>query len=324
MRPFILVACVLWAICILGLSDSPLQAQPYPNRPIQVIMPQSPGSGGDILCRILMEELKKILNTEIVVVNKPGASMTLGTDFVIKSKKDGYTLGYISAAGIIAKVIEPEMVPYDPISDLEPLGLHAFFPMAIAVPENAPWKTLNEFVDYAKKNPDKLRVSTTGITSTAHFNMEIIQSLTGARYTLVPYKEIVAASTSMLGGHVEAASSSLNVIIPYAKSGKARILVTSKKMEDFPNVPTMIELGYKQELLSTWTAMYAPARVPEEIKKVLIPAIKKAIDAPDGIAKINKIEGSVVDYKSPEKLKELMIENLKTVSEIAAKIAIRK
>lgn len=324
MRRFIFVGCVVWVVCAFGLANSTLQAQPYPNRPIQIIIPMGPGTGTDIHGRILVEELKKILKTEIVVVNKPGASQTIGTDAVVKSKKDGYTLLYAGGAAIIARAIEPETTPYDPIRDLEPLGLHAFFPVVIAVQESAPWKTFNEFLDDTKKNPGKIRISSPGLQTHSSFNLVIIETLTDTRFTQVPFKEGMAAVTNMLGGNVEATCISLSMLIPFVKSGKTRILLTSKKMMDFPNVPTLNELGFKQELPSPWFAMYAPIGIPEEVKKILVPAIKEAIHNPDVVAKISKIGGSVIDYKAPEELKKITIEELETISAIAIKIGLRK
>jgi tripartite-type tricarboxylate transporter receptor subunit TctC len=324
MRSLIFFGCLILAFYAFGLVDSTLQAQPYPNRPIQLIIPMGPGTGTDINGRILMEELKKILKTEIFVVNKPGASQTTGTDFVVKSKKDGYTLLYAGGAAIIAKAIEPETVPYDPIKDLEPLGLHAFFPVVIAVPENAPWKSFNEFLNDAKKNPGKIRVSSPGIQTHSSFNLVIIETLSGAKLTQVPFKEGMAAVTNMLGGNVEATCISMSMVIPFTNSGKAKILLTSKKMVEFPNIPTLNELGFKQELPSPWFAMYAPAGIPEEVKKILVPALKEAIHNPDVTAKIRKIGGSVIDYKSPEELKKITIEELETISAIAIKIGLRK
>jgi tripartite-type tricarboxylate transporter receptor subunit TctC len=324
MRNFIVVGCIVLAVYAFGLGDSTLQAQPYPNRPIQVVIPMGPGTATDVHGRIIAEELKRILKTEFVVVNKPGASMTIGTDFVVKSRKDGYTIAYVPTTAITAKAVEPEVVPYDPIKDLEPLGLHAFFPVVIAVQEDAPWKTLKEFVDDAKKNPGKIRISTPGLQTHSSINIVIIETLTGAQYTLVPFKEGAQAITSLLGGHVEATSFSFTPLIPHVHSKKIRILLTSKKMSDYPNVPTIDELGYRRELTTPWFAMYAPAGIPEEVKKILVPAIKEAIHHPDVIERVNKIGGSVIDYKSPEELKKIMIEDLKSFSEIAVKLGLRK
>jgi tripartite-type tricarboxylate transporter receptor subunit TctC len=324
MRNLIVVGCIVLAVYAFGLADSTLQAQPYPNRPIQVVIPMGPGSAADTHGRILMEELKEILKTEIIVVNKPGASMTIGTDFVVNSKKDGYTLLYTPTTGITAKAVEPETVPYDPMRDLEPLGLHAFFPVVIAVLENAPWETLKEFVDYAKKNPGKIRISTPGLQTHSSINVVIIETLTGAQYTLVPFKEGAQPITALLGGHVEATSFSFTPLIPHVHSKKVRVLLTSSKIPDFPNIPTLNELGFKQGLLTPWFAMFAPAGVPEGVKKILVPAIKEAIHNPEVIAKIKKIGGSVIDYKSPEELEKIEINDLSTFSKIAVKLGLRK
>lgn len=325
MRRFIRTVCALSAICAFGSFSAALQAQDYPSRAIQVIVPMAAGTGTDIHARILMEELRKILNTPIVVVNKPGAFMTVGTDAVAKSRKDGYTLLYAPATGITySRALEPDKVPYDSIKDLEPLGLHAFFPVVIAVPVNSPWKTLHEFVEDGKRNPGKIRISTPGLQTTSSFNVMIIEGLTGAKFLQVPYKNLVAGVTDMLEGQVEATTQSLSVMVPFVASGKVRVLVTSRKMKEFPSVPVLDELGYKRELFSPWFAMYAPAGVPEEVVKLLVPAIKKAMDSPEVIARINKIGGSVIEYKSPDELKKMSIEEIETISALAIKMGLRK
>ena len=178
------------SICLVGLlvivyglgpGVSTSLGQSYPSRPIQLIIPNVPGSIMDINARVLSDELGKLLGTQIVVVTKPGGASIFGTDFVAKSKKDGYTLGYISASGLIyTRITHPETFPYDPDKDLEPLGLHLFVPLTAAVQASSPWKTFDELIDYAKKNPGKLRVSTIGVGAIDHFNLEVMQAMTGA------------------------------------------------------------------------------------------------------------------------------------------------
>jgi tripartite-type tricarboxylate transporter receptor subunit TctC len=178
-------------------------------------------------------------------------------------------------------------------------------------------------VDYAKKNPKKLRVSTTGIGSTSHFNLEIIQSLTGAQFNHVPFKGGESVITALLGGHVEMTFDAINKITPHVESGKMRILLLTIKMAEFPNVPTITELGYKQELPASWFAMYGPSGLPEEVKKVLIPAVEKAIKNPELKAKIEKMQ-FVVQYKSPAELKKLAAEEYERSLAIAIKAGLRK
>jgi tripartite-type tricarboxylate transporter receptor subunit TctC len=324
MRRFIFVVGLGMVIYGLGMGTPTVQAQPYPNRPIQLIIPGASGSILDIAGRLLGEEIGKILGIQLIPVDKPGAGFTLGTDFMARSKKDGYTLAYTNSPAIVhARVLNPETVPYDPDKDLEPLGLHLFFPNAIAVQQSSPWKTFTELVDYAKKNPGKLRVSTTGIGSTSHFNLEIIQSLTGAQFTHVPFKGGESVITALLGGHVEMTFDAINKITPHVESGKMRVLLLTSKMPEFPDVPSLNDLGYKQELFTAWFAMYGPAGMPEEVKKVLIQAVEKAIKNPELKAKLEKMQ-FVVQYRSPSDLKKLAAEEHERALAIAKKVGLRR
>lgn len=325
MKRLIFIGFLFLTIYGLTMGTSMGQAQPFPNRPIQLIIPIPAGGGGDICGRILADELGKILGTQVVVVNKPGAGATLGIDAVAKSKKDGYTIGYTSGASMVyARILNPESIHYDPIKDFEFLGLHVFFPLAIAVQESLPWRTFGEFINYAKKNPGKIRVSTTGIGSPPHFDLEIIQSLTGAQLTHIPFKGGESVITAVLGGHVEATCDSIGKIMPHVDSGKMRVLVISKKFSPLPNIPTMTELGYKEDLFSGWFGLCAPAGVPEEVKRVLIPAIEKGVKNPDVKAKIDKMEGYMVDYKSPAEFKKQIIDENERAIATAVKIGLIK
>jgi tripartite-type tricarboxylate transporter receptor subunit TctC len=325
MKHFVLTICLAYVVLAWGLTPSTVDAQSYPKGPIQLVVPNVAGSLMDITGRLIAEELGKILGVQIIVMNKPGAAMTLGTDAVVRSKNDGYTILYTgSSAMVYTRVTHPETVPYNPEKDLEPLGLSLFLPLTVAVQESSPWKTFGELVDYARKNPGKVRVSTPGQGSTDHFNLEIYQSVTGVQFTHVPFKGGEAVVTALLGGHVEVTDDAFSKVIPHVNAGKLRILLVSKKMSGFPNIPTMTELGYKQDLLTAWMALFAPAGLPEEVKKVLVPAVEKAIKNPELKAKIEKMGGYLVDYKSPAELKKLVAEDYETAHAIAKKIGLRK
>jgi len=307
---------------IIGISV--VQAQPYPNRPVQLIIPIPAGGGGDVNGRLLVEDLARIIGQQVLVVNKPGASDTLGTDALAKSKKDGYTLGYSSSAAMVfARVTNPESVPYDPVKDFDPLGLHTFFPLCVAVQAGSPWKTFNDLIDYAKKNAGKLRVSTAGVGSTANFDVEITQTLTGAEFTHVPFKGGEAVVTALLGGHVEVSYDIVGKFMPHVETGKVRILLVSRKIPFLPDVPTITDLGYKRELLSGWHGMFGPAGLPEDVKRVLIPAVERAVKNPETKAKIEKV-GYAVEYKSPEEQRRLIINDYETAKAIAVKLGLSK
>jgi tripartite-type tricarboxylate transporter receptor subunit TctC len=321
---WILIAGLFSLICTIGLATTAPQAQSYPNHPIQLIIPATPGSAVDLAGRLIVDEMRKILAMQIVTVNKPGASMTLGTDTVVKSKKDGYTLLYANTTAIVySRVPAPDIVPYDPVKDLEPLGMHLWVPLVIAVREDSPWKTFSDLVSYAKQNPGKLRVSSHGEASIDRFNVEILQSLTDTRFSHIPFKGPPEAVTAMLGGHVEVTSNALPLALPHSNAGKMRLLLITRKHPALPNVPTLTELGYKQELGAGWFAFYAPAGVPEEVRKILVSAFEKAVKNPEMKSKIDQM-GLVVDYKPPAELKKIMVEDYDTAVAIAIKTGLRK
>lgn len=324
MKRSILMVGLLLTVYVFSTGVSTTFAQPYPNRPIQLIIPNVAGSIVDIISRLFAEDLGKILSTQIIPINKPGATTIVGTDALARSKKDGYTLGTLSnAVMVFTRILNPETIHFDSDKDLEPLGLHILVPLAVAVQGNAAWKTFKELLDYAKKNPGKVRLNSIGIGSTAHFNMEIIHSLTGAEFTHIPYKGGESVITAVLGGHLEGTFDAINKIVPHMESGKMRTLLLTNKMAEFPNIPTLEEIGYKQELFYTWFGYYAPSGLPEDVKKVLIPAIEKVIKNPELKAKIEKMQ-LVVNYKSPSEMKKMVTEEYERALAIANKTGLSK
>lgn len=324
MKRFHLKTLLFLMAVVAFLAGSTAWAQPYPSRPVQLILPGSAGSIIDITGRILGDELGKILGQQFVSINKPGGAFTVGTDFVAKSKKDGYTLSYTNNPAIVyARILTPDTLPYDPEKDLDPLGLHLFFAHTLAVLESSPWKTFGELIEYAKKNPNKVNVNTPGIGSTSHFHLEIIQSLTGAQFNHVPFKSGEAVITGLLGGHVDASFDAVSKLRPHMESGKVRMLLTSVKVPDLPKVPTLADLGYKQQLVPSWFGMYGPAGLPEDVKKVLIPAIEKAVKNPELKAKIEKMD-FIVEYRNPADQRKLAAEEYAASSAIAKKMGMKK
>jgi len=313
---------VLLVSVLVVLVPCPLQAAEYPEHSIQLVITNVPGAMVDITARMLGDEMGAILGQKIIPNNKPGAGSVLGTDFALRSKKDGYTLLYGSNSGFAyAPASNPEVVKYNPLTDGEPLGLHYFSPMTIAVRSDAPWKTFSELVEYAKKNPGKVRVSTMGVGSVPHFVLELIQSITGAQFTHVPFEGGESIITAVLGGHVEATSDTLPKVKPHAESGKMRILLITNKTPMFPAVPTITELGYKHSLPGAWFSVYAPAGIPGDVRRVLIPAVEKAVKATK--PKIDAL-GNVCEYRPPQEVRKMAEEEYRTATEIALKIGLRK
>jgi tripartite-type tricarboxylate transporter receptor subunit TctC len=282
------------------------------------------GGGGDVNARILLEEFVKALGQQVVPTNKPGASDTVGTDAVAKAKNDGYTIGYTSGAAMVYfRLTNPDAVNYDSLKDFEPLALHTLFPLSVAVQADSPWKTFKDLIEYAKQNPGKLRVSTAGVGSVANFNLQMTQSLTGAQFNHIPFKGGEAVVTALLGGHVEVSYDIVGKFKPHVEAGKLRLLLAGTKTPLFPEVPTLRGLGYPRDFLSGWHAVVAPAGIPDEAKKALIPALEKAVMHPATKGKIEAM-GYVVDYRGPDGLRKLIAEDFETAKEIAKKLELNK
>jgi len=320
-RHLFVVALLTLMLGLGALAPSTSFSQHYPDRPIQLIIPNPPGASMDIAARILVPEMEKALGGRIIPNNKPGAATVLGTEAVVRAKKDGYTILYTgSGAMTFAPILNPEVVHYDPTKDLEPLGFHYLFASGINVRSESPWKTFGELIDYAKKNPGKLRVSTTGVGSLPHFMMEMIQVMTGAQFTHVPF-EGDSVVTAVLGGHVELSCDSYAKVKPHIDTGKIRVLLTNYKMPAAPEIPTITELGYKQKLPNSWFALYAPVGIPEEARKALVPAVEKAVKATK--TRIEELYG-VCEYKPPAEMKKMVEEDYKQMYEVAVKVGLRK
>ena len=323
MKRLTVVMCLVVAF-VLCVSYGAVWAGPYPDHTIDLVIPMPAGAAGDITGRLFAEELTKILGQQVIVSNKPGGSFTLGTDQVVRSKPDGYTLSYTNSPAIVhSRVVTPDAVPYDPAKDLTPLGLHVFFPNAIAVKADSPWKTFQEFVDYAKAHPGEIRVSTAGVGSTAGFVLEVTKSLAGIDLIQVPSTGGQQVVTMLLGGHVEATVDILGKLSPHVKSGDLRILFLTKKSPEFPDVPTLTDLGYPENPPSGWFGVYGPANLPKEVTDVLVPAVKKAIETPELVEKLSKLY-YITDYKTPDDLAALAKSEFDSAWAVAEKIGMHK
>lgn len=324
MRYLTLAVGLSMVVCGLSIGATAVQAQPFPNHPIEVVVPNDAGSAGDMAARAFAEELGKTLKVPAITLNKPGASSTLGTNYVVKSKKDGYTILYANTSAVVySRATNPEIVPYDPVKDLDPLGFHCILTLTVTVRGDAPWNTFKEMIDYAKKNPGVVRFGIHGQGTIDHLNLELIKAWTGAEFNVIPFKGTAATTTALIGGHVDATVIVNTLVTPHVNAGKLKMLLLTSKMRQYPNVPLITEIGYKQNLLSPWFAWFGPAGTPEEAKKVLIPAIKKTTAIPELIQKIEKL-GLIVDYRPPEELKKTMIQDYEIARDLAVKLGLSK
>jgi len=312
-RPSLLIVTI--AVASLLCVPWPINAQTYPAHPIQLIVPMAPGDTVDLAGRAIATELAKILKNPVIVNNKPGGGSTVGADFVVKGKKDGYTLLFANSNIYYAHAMNPADVPYNPLTDLDPLCLAVSTPLTVAVNTDAPWKTFQELVTYMKSNPGKVRASSTGVGGVGHFNLEVIMNETGAQINMIPYKGASPAMTALMGGHVEMSVLSLSLIHPQLQAGKLRALLISKKTPEFPNIPTMKQLGYKNDMSSVLFAFYAPMGTPESVKKTLASPLEKAIKAPEVVKAMEQL-GAIEDYVPGPEYKKMMTSEYEMVKKL--------
>jgi len=312
--------------CAISLLAAAMQlhAQEYPKGAVTLVIPLAPGDATDTSARAIAEELSRELKVAIVPVNRPGAGGAVGTETVVKARPDGYTVILTNNAALVFRsILDPKTANYNPLTDLTPLGLAMRSPSVLAVRGDAPYKSLAELVDYAKKNPGSVRVGTAGSGSVGEFCIRTINSLTGAGLVPVPFTGASPGVTALLGGHVEGVVLALGTMTGHLRSGTLRGLVISSSYPDFPDIPTLADLGYSEGLFGIWVAFFAPAGVPLEVKRALVPALERAIKSPVIGAKLKPL-GIVMDYSPPDKLLDEIRDEHRRVSELAAKAGLIK
>lgn len=266
-----------FALSILVCSISPTLAD-YPDHPIRLVVPQAAGSATDTAARILAAELQRELGQTIVVDDRPGGALTLGLDLVAKSPPDGYTIGMgpIGALAITRHMVAK--MPFDIERDLQPICLLTRGHLLLAVSPKLPVHSVQELIDYAKKNPGKLTNASSSNGSPGHLGGELFKTMTGTQIVHVPYRGGASAINDLIAGHVDIMFESLQSIAPHARAGAVRALGVSgaARSPGFPDLPTIGETvpGY---LAPTWTGVVAPAGLPRPIVDKLNAAINKAI-----------------------------------------------
>jgi tripartite-type tricarboxylate transporter receptor subunit TctC len=255
------VACVL-----LGLAGS-AAAQPYPGKPVQIVVPYAAGGITDILGRALARELGEAWGQQVVVVNKPGANGQLGADAVAKSAPDGHTLLVTSDATFVMNPHLYGKPGYDVFDDFVPISGLGISPQALVVHPSVPARSLRELIDLAKQKPGALNYGTFGSGSSGHLNIELLQGMTGTKFTPVHYRGAAPAITDVLGGHIQMIIVSIGLIAQPWQDGKLRVLGfgSTQRLPQFPDVPTLAESGLPGFEAGSWYGLAAPAGTPRDI-----------------------------------------------------------
>jgi tripartite-type tricarboxylate transporter receptor subunit TctC len=275
-------------------------AQPYPSKPIRIVVPFPPGNTMDIMSRLIGPKMAERLGQQVVVENRPGASGMLGLDLVAKSPPDGYTVGAVQGGNMVVLPHTSKSIPYNPLKDFAPIAVSTTNYLGIVANVNAPFKTIGELVAYAKANPGKLTVATNGEGGFPHLAFEHLRTMGGFTYTHVPYKGSAAIATDVIGGQVQAAIDGVTGMTPHIKSGRLKLLAVTNKtrVELWPGIPAAAEdvPGYES---GGWFGYAAPAGTPREIVLKLNEEINRAIRQPDVSEKL-VAAGLIIVSESPE------------------------
>ena len=300
------------------------QAQAFPNGPINIVVPLAPGDAADTTVRLLADEIAKTLQTSVVVTNRPGAGGALGTSAVVQAKKDGQTILFAQNSALTFRpVIEPQSVSYDTVRDLVPLGISSRTPSVLVVRSDAPYRTLAELLEHAKKDPGSVRIGLPGAGSVGDFCIQLINALTGAQLLAVPYAGASPAVTALRGEHIEGVVLALGALSGQIKAGALRGIVASSRVPELPELRTMRELGYAEDLFGVWFSFLAPAGIPEDARKALVGAIERAVKAPAIAARLAPL-GILQSHATPEQQAIETRDELKRVSELAKRTGLVK
>jgi tripartite-type tricarboxylate transporter receptor subunit TctC len=241
-------------------------AQAYPNRPVKVIVPWPPGQATDIAARVVAERLQAMLAQPFVVENRPGAGGSLGTDVVVKSPADGYTI-LAASSGPVSIMPNLQGTPYDPLKDLAPVSLICMTPFALVANPSFPAKDAKEFIAEVKANPGKYTFASSGTGATAHLFAELFLSMAGIQARHVPYKGSAPALTDVINGNVNFAVETVAATQTYIKSGRLKAfgVSTAKRTGAMPELPPLAEAGDLPGYdAAAWIGYAAPAGTPRE------------------------------------------------------------
>ena len=298
----------------LGLASTLVFAQqPWPAKPISLVVPFPSGGTTDVLARALADRLSQSLGQPVVVESKPGAGATLGADYVAKAKPDGYTLLMGAVHHTIATSVYKKL-PYDFQKDLAPITVVAMVPNVLVVnAANTPARNVAELVALAKAAPDKLAYGSNGNGTAQHLIGTQFQASTGTSLLHVPYKGSGPLTTDLLGGQVAMSFDTITPVLQHIKSGKLRALAvtTAKRSSVLPEVPTLEEAGLKGFDIGTWFGVLAPAATPKEVVTRLNAEMVKIIKSPDFVQRMQAIGAEALGGTPQEMAKQINDETIK-------------
>jgi tripartite-type tricarboxylate transporter receptor subunit TctC len=285
-------------------------AQGWPNRPIRMVVPYTPGGYTDLMARLVGQKISEALGQPIVFENKPGANAIIGTDVVAKAAPDGYTFGTVIAAHAVNATLNPKL-PYDTLKDFTYVSLMSVAPLIMIAHPSLPAKNVKELIALAKAKPGELNFASSGVGAAAHLTMEMVKSRTGIDMQHIPYKGTAGALQDTVGGRINVMFDVVGPLMSQVRSGNAKaIVVTAKeRIPAAPDVPTMAEQGVPDFVAGTWAGIVAPAGTPKEIVDRIAAEAKKALADPALKDKLVE-QGIVAVGGTPEEFRAFIAEEI--------------
>ncbi len=283
----------------LAVLTSPVLAQTYPSKQVDLIVPFVAGGTTDTVSRLIAQRMNDNWGQPAIVYNRPGGGSTIGTNTVAKAAPDGHTLLVTTIAFAINAAIQKQ--PYDALADFAPITELVSIPLMLVVHPSLPVKNLQEFIAYSKAQPAGLDYATSGGGTSTHLAAEMFKSMTGANLVHVPFKGNAEVLNALLGGHVKVHFALSASTLQHVRSGAVRVLAvtTEKRLPYLPDVPTIAELGYPDYEISSWQAMFAPTGTPKDIIAKINAETTKMLADKDVRERISK-DGADVVGSTPE------------------------
>ncbi|MGZ5786246.1 MAG: Bug family tripartite tricarboxylate transporter substrate binding protein [Ramlibacter sp.] len=300
-----LIAGLATVLALLSPATSVL-AQGYPNRPIKIIVPYTPGDGPDVIARLIGNKISERLGQAVVIDNRAGASGQIGLELTAKAPPDGYTLGVGLVTNLALAPAAYKSIPYDTLKDFTPVALGAINYLALVARPDAPFKNVAEMIQWAKSNPGKMTIGTTSTGGLPHMSFEMLAHMSGFKFLNVPYKGNGPVVTDLTGGRLDLGVTSYTSIAGLADSGRLKVLGITNPARDpaLPNLPTIGET-VKGYAAPGWFGFVAPAGTPPEIVNKLNDEINRAIKLPD-VQKTMGTLGLIPQTGSPEDFARLI------------------
>ena len=311
------------AFSILLASGGHSLAQGWPNRPIRMVVPYTPGGYTDLMARLVGQKISEALGQPIVFENKPGANAIIGTDVVAKAAPDGYTFGTVIAAHAVNATLNPKL-PYDTLKDFSYVSLMSVAPLIMIAHPSLPANNVKELVALAKTKPGQLNFASSGVGAAAHLTMEMFKSRTGVEMQHIPYKGTAGALQDTVGGQINVMFDIVGPLMPQVRSGNAKaIVVTAKeRIPAAPDVPTMAEQGVPDFISGTWAGIIAPAGTPKEIVDRVAAEAKKALADPAMKAKLAE-QGIVAVGDGPDEFRVFVTDEISRWSKVITDAGIK-